>query len=135
MKKTDIDYISTRQEYDSVLACIDELRKEAIRLGMFESDMNNEYIREFGRLGKMCSEYEDEYLNILPLREANPLLNSIEEFSYKRKLKKKEVAELLGINESVFSQILSGKRKISISLAKKLYDRLNIDPAIILKYS
>lgn len=42
---------------------------------------------------------------------------------------------MLGINESVFSQIMNGKRHISLDIAKKLYTQLGIDPAIILKFA
>lgn len=135
MEKLNICCISTRGQYDSVRSRVDELIKEATRLDMLESGLDNEYIREIGRLAKMSAEYEDEYMNILPLREKNPLIQSIEDFFYKNNLKRKEVAELLEVNESVFSQIMCGKRKISLSFAKKLYEKLHIDPDLILKYS
>ena len=38
-----------------------------------------------------------------------------------------------GVNESVFSQIMNGKRKISVSLAKKLYTDLNINADLIIQ--
>lgn len=48
-------------------------------------------------------------------------------------MKRKEAAAVLGLNESVFSQIMNGKRKISTTLAKKLYTDLHIDADLILK--
>ncbi len=135
MEKLNINCILTREQYDAVRSRVNELIKEATKYGMLEPGMDNEYIREIGRLAKLSAEYEDNYMNILPLREKNPLIQNIEDFFSKRNMKRKEVAELLEINESVFSQIMSGKRKISLSLAKRLYEKMNIDPAIILKYS
>lgn len=135
MENVNICCISTREQYDSVRSRVNELIGEATKLGMLEPGADNEYLREIGRLAKMSAEYEDEYMNILPLREKNPLIQSIEDFFYKNNMRRKEVAELLGVNESVFSQIMSGKRKISLAFAKKLYEKLNIDPTLILKYS
>jgi HTH-type transcriptional regulator/antitoxin HigA len=50
-------------------------------------------------------------------------------------MKQKEGAKLLGINESVFSQILSGKRRITMPLAKRLHSKLGIDSDLILEYA
>lgn len=133
MKTLNIDCISSRDQYDTVRSRVNELIKEATKAGMLESGMDNEYIKEIGRLAKLSAEYEDNYMNILPLRQKNPLIQSIEDFSYSHNIKRKEVAELLDLNESVFSQIMSGKRKISMDLAKKLYKKLNIDPKTILE--
>ena len=47
--------------------------------------------------------------------------------------KRKEAADVLGINESVFSQIMNGKRKITTTLAKKLYTDLNFSADLILQ--
>lgn len=135
MKTLNISCISTREEYDLVRSRVNELINEATKLGMLESGMDNEYIKEISQLAKLSAEYEDNFMNILPLRQKNPLIQKIEEYFYANNMKRKEVAELLDINESVFSQIMNGKRKISLSLAKKLYEKLNIDPELILKYS
>lgn len=135
METLNIDCISTRDQYDTVRTRVNELINEATKKGMLEPGMDNEYIREIGRLAKMSAEYEDTYMNILPLRTKNPLIESMESYFYAHNLKRKEVAELLEINESVFSQIMNGKRKITMSLAKKLYEKLHIDADTILKYS
>lgn len=133
MKKVDIYCITTREEYDEVRNRVNELIKEATRKGMLEPNADNEYIREIGRLAKLSAEYEDNYLNILPLKVKNPLIKAIEDYFYSRDMKRKEAAATLGLNESVFSQIMNGKRKISASLAKKLYTDLHINADLILQ--
>lgn len=133
MKKVDIYCITTREEYDEVRNRVNELIKEATQKGMLEPNADNEYIREIGRLAKLCAEYEDNYLNILPLKVKNPLIKAIEDYFYSRDMKRKEAAATLGLNESVFSQIMNGKRKISASLAKKLYTDLHINADLILQ--
>lgn len=81
------------------------------------------------------AQYEDEYMNIMPLREKTPLIKCIEDYFYARNMKQKDGAKLLGINESVFSQILSGKRRITMPLAKRLHSKLGIDSDLILEYA
>ena len=133
MKKEAIICIKTREQYDKVQKRVNELIKEASQKGMLEPNMDNEYIREIGRLARLTADYEDEYLNIMPLKEKNPLIHAIEDYFYSRNMKRKEAAQELGLNESVFSQIMNGKRKISAALAKKLYTDLNISADLILQ--
>ena len=133
MKTLTIDCISTREQFDIVRSRLNELIAEATKKRMLEPGMDNDYIREISRLANMSADYEDMYMDLTPLREKNPLIQEIETFYYSRNMKRKEVAELLEVNESVFSQIMNGKRKISIDLAKRLYKKLNIDPKTILE--
>ena len=112
---------------------MNRLIKEATQKGMLEPGADNDYVREISRLAKLSADYEDNYLNVLPLRVKNPLIQALEDYFYGRNLKRKEAAELLGVNESVFSQIMNGKRKISATLAKKLYMDFHIDANLILQ--
>ena len=118
MDKKDINCITTREQYDEMRARVNELINEATAKGLLEPDADNEYIREIGKLAKLTAEYEDNYMNILPLKAKNPLIKAIEDYFYARNMKRKEAADVLGINESVFSQIMNGKRKITTNLAK-----------------
>ena len=127
--------LTTRQEYDEMKAIVEALISEATEKGMLEPEMDNEYTRQISELSKLMATYEDEYMNILPLREKTPLIRSIEDYFYARNMKQKEGAQLLGINESVFSQILSGKRRITMPIAKRLHSKLGINADMILEYS
>ena len=127
--------LTTRQEYDEVKAVVEALIAEATAKGMLEPEMDNEYTRQIAELSKQMAQYEDEYMNIMPLREKTPLIKSIEDYFYARNMKQKDGAKLLGINESVFSQILSGKRRITMPLAKRLHSKLGIDSDLILEYA
>lgn len=133
METKDISCVTSRAQYDEVRTRVNELIKEATQKGMLEPDADNEYIREIARLAKLSAEYEDNYMNILPLKIKNPLIKAIEDYFYAKNMKRKEAAEVLGINESVFSQIMNGKRKITAPLAKKLYKDLNINADLILE--
>lgn len=133
MRKDAVNCITTREQYDEVRNRVNELIKEATQKGMLEPNADNEYIREIARLAKLSADYEDEYLNILPLKVKNPLIKAIEDYFYSKDMKRKDAAAALGLNESVFSQIMNGKRKISAALAKKLYTDLHIDADLILQ--
>ena len=127
--------LTTRQEYDEVKAIVETLIAEATAKGMLEPEMDNEYTRQIAEMSKQMAQYEDEYMNIMPLREKTPLIKCIEDYFYARNMKQKDGAKLLGINESVFSQILSGKRRITMPLAKRLHSKLGIDSDLILEYA
>ena len=127
--------LTTKQEYDETKAIVEALISEATEKGMLEPEMDNEYTRQISELSKLMATYEDEYMDILPLREKTPLIRSIEDYFYARNMKQKEGAQLLGINESVFSQILSGKRRITMPIAKRLHSKLGISADMILEYS
>lgn len=127
--------LTTRKQYDDVKARVEQLIAEATQKGMLEPDMDNAYTQEIAELSKQMAAYEDEYLNILPLRQKSPLIASIEDYFYTHGLKQKDGAKLLGVNESQFSLIMSGRRRISMSFAKRLRSKMGIDANLILDYA
>jgi HTH-type transcriptional regulator/antitoxin HigA len=52
---------------------------------------------------------------------------------YERNLKQKDMAMLLGISATRLSEVMQGKRKVNMDLAKRLYPVLEIDAAFILE--
>lgn len=50
-------------------------------------------------------------------------------------LRQKDGARLLGVNESAFSQVMSGRRRITMPLAKRLHSQLGISADMILEYA
>lgn len=130
-----MEKLTTRKQYDEVKAHVEQLIAEATAKGMLEPEMDNAYTQEIAQLSKQMAQYEDEYLNILPLRQKSPLIASIEEYFIAHGLRQKDVAKLLGVNESQFSQIMSGRRRISMSFAKRLHSKLGINADLILEYA
>ena len=130
-----MEKLTTRQQYDETKARAEQLIAEATDKGMLEPDMDNVYTQEIGKLSRLMAEYEDDYLNILPLRQKSPLISTIEDYFYAHGMKQKEGAKLLGVNESQFSQIMSGRRKISMTFAKRLHKKMGIDANLILEYA
>jgi antitoxin component HigA of HigAB toxin-antitoxin module len=130
-----MEKLTTREQYDEVKAQVEKLIAEATAKGMLEPGMDNTYTQEIARLSKQMADYEDEYLNILPLRRKSPLIATIEAYFYAHDMRQKDGARLLGVNESQFSQIMSGRRRISMSFAKRLHSKMGIDASLILEYA
>lgn len=65
MTAKDIESITTLEQYNEIRNRLNELINEATEKGMLESDADNEYIREIGRLAQLTSKYEDNYMDIL----------------------------------------------------------------------
>ena len=67
-----MEKLTTRQQYDEVKSRVEQLIAEATQKGMLEPDMDNDYTREISLLSQQMATYEDEYLNVLPLRQKSP---------------------------------------------------------------
>lgn len=130
MKK--IEKIISKKQYNEVLAYVRALTEEIIKSGTQEKTHQTEEIKY---LGALLSEYENANLDLSPLKVKNPLIIAIEKEMYRRNLKQKQTAELLEIKENTFSQILSGKRNVSMKVAKRLNKTLKIDANTILQFA
>jgi antitoxin component HigA of HigAB toxin-antitoxin module len=81
MNLKNLTEIKTAEQYEAVCERVDELINEASEKGLLESDYDNEYTREIGRLSRMGSIYEDEYMVFenIKVNKKLPLIRSIEE--------------------------------------------------------
>ena len=132
-----IKKIDTAQQYEAVRVRVNELIQEASEKGLLESEYDNDYTREIGRLSYLGAIYENEYMKFehIKIRKKSPLIKSIEDEMYSRNIKQKELADMLGINEPTLSQIMRQKRSISMKTAKKLHTLLHIEPKLIIDYA
>jgi predicted XRE-type DNA-binding protein len=138
MKKQfkNITKIESKELFNQVSTYCDNLINEATANGSLdEQGADNAYTREIGRVSNLCADYETNFITFKALKFKSPLVNNIEEELAKRALKQRQAAELLDVKETSFSQILSGKRRVSMRLAKQLYKVFNIDPKLILEYA
>ena len=135
-KFEDIIKINSFELFEQISAYVDDLISEATTNGALNvSGADNEYTREIGRVGNLCADYERMYYKSKALKFKSPLVVSIEKELGKRHLKQRQAAELLEVKESTFSQIMTGKRPVSMKMAKRLYKVFCIDPKLILEYS
>ena len=98
-------------------------------------EADNEYTRLIGRVDCMRADYESLHMKFTNLKFKSPLIVSIENEMEKWHIKQSQAAILLDVKESTFSQIMTGKRPVSMRIAKRLYKQLNIDPQVILEFA
>jgi len=135
-KFENITVINELELYEKAMIYVDSLINEATTNGALdEQDADNEYTREIGRIGNMCADYESAYMTFKHLKFKSPLVIGIQKELHIRSLKQREAAEMLDVKESTFSQIIRGKRPVSMQMAKRLYKVFNIDPKLILEYA
>lgn len=135
-KFIEVTEIHTLELFNQVSEYTDTLIDEATENGaLVDPEADNEYTREIGRVGILCADYESLHLKFEHIKFKSPLVVSIENEMKKRHIKQRQTAELLDVKESTFSQIMTGKRPVSMRMAKRLYKELNIDPGLILEFS
>jgi len=135
-KFEDIIKIDSKELFEKISAYTDDLIKEATSNGALNiPGADNEYTQEIGRVGTLCADYESLHYKSKVLKFKSPLVVSIEKELNNRRLKQRQAAELLEVKESTFSQVMTGKRPVSMKMAKRLYKIFSIDPKLILEYS
>ena len=95
-KFENITELNTRQEYDEALAYTKSLIVEATQKGFLSApDIDNEYVREIGRIGNICADYEDTKMqfNHITVRGRPPLVSVQQGEMYKRDIKHKLILE------------------------------------------
>ena len=111
-------------EYKQETKRMEELLKILTKNGSLSSEQQI----ELDELSDRIADYEETNFPF----EVESLKEMIELRMYQRKLKQKDVAQILGTTPSRISEILNGKRNLTLELAKGLYNKLNIDPKLIL---
>ncbi|GHT57855.1 hypothetical protein FACS18945_3020 [Bacteroidia bacterium] len=130
--------IANAKDYESAMAYIKKLIAEATSNGALATpDADNEYVREIARIGRLCANYEDAAMQFkqITVRGRSPLVRALQEEMYKRDIRQKDIANLIGVNDAVFSLFMTGKRHLSMTSARKLHQKLHIDPKLILEYA
>ncbi|MFC3560491.1 helix-turn-helix domain-containing protein [Pedobacter jamesrossensis] len=113
--------IKTEKEYDNALAHVYELMQTNIIEGSAISD-------ELEILSLLVKEYE---LVHYPVSYPNPI-EAIKFRMEQMNLSENELSKLLG-TRSRKSEVLSGKRKLSLSMIRKLTDILHIPAEVLIQ--
>ncbi len=127
MGSTEIKY---RKEYDEVMEQIEVLLHKSTQLGGFDKLSSLEKQR-LTALSLQAEHYEDS-LSLMPIKVPKTLEEMLRYKMYEKDMKQKQLASILGISEAFISGLLSGKRKLTIDLAKKLHVKLGIDAEFLL---
>ena len=81
----------------------------------------------------LLAETWEDGIPLMPIRQPRTLTEMLELKMYERKMKQKDLAAMLGITATRLSEVMKGKRKVNMDLAKRLYKVLHIDAAFILE--
>ena len=117
--------IKTEKEYEAAMARIDELLPLTWEEGVPEDSPEN---IELNLLSELVAEYEDIHY---PIGKPS-LIDIIKLRMYEMGLSQKAIAALLGISEPRMSEIMHGKTEPSLSLARTMSQKLNIDANVVL---
>ena len=113
--------IKTEDQYNKALARVYELMQGGVKEDSIESD-------ELEVLSILVKEYEIDHY---PIPSPNPL-EAIKFRLDQMGLSEKELGEILGYR-SRKSEILSGKRKLSLAMIRKLNEVLHIPAEILIQ--
>ena len=111
-------YIDTNLRLEELINVVDD-----------NTPMDNPLAIEFISISDFIEQYENLHFNMgLP-----SLQEMIELRMFEMGLKRKDLATLLNTSASRISDYLNGKREITLTVAKALHQKLNIDSDIILQ--
>ena len=120
----------TETKYEKVQLQIEALLQKSINNGGFKA-LSYDEVALLNKLSLTAEQYEDN-LQMMPIKTPTTLVEMIRFKMFEMNLKQKQLANLLEISETRSSELLCGKRKLNLELAKKLYQKLNIDAAFLL---
>jgi len=113
--------IKTKKQYKAYLA-------KAFDLMQLELPSNSKESDELELLSILIEQYEKENYPIEPPHPIDAILFRLDQMN----MKKSELAKILG-TRSRASEILSGKRKLSLSMIRKLNKVLDIPAEVLIK--
>ncbi len=117
--------INTDNHYHQAMAVIETYLVKGSE-SLTEADL-----AELQRLSLLVEKYEEVHYP-MPVEPAT-MPEMIKLRMFQENLKQKDTATLLGITETRLSEVLTGKRKVNMDLAKRLHEKLKIRPEFIFK--
>ena len=123
--------IENIDQYIDTMNLVEGLIQKATKQGGISTLSENEE-EELNNLSLLVAEYEDS-IPVFPIKKPQSIPDMVKIKMMQLNVKQKEMAKLLNIPESKLSEVLSGKRRVNIDLAKKLHQILKIDANFILQ--
>ena len=123
--------ISSDDEYRQVMDRIESYLSRATAQGGGQT-LSLKEKEDLKHLSLLAESWEDG-IPIMPLKQPQNIVEMLEFKMFERKLKQKELAEALGISPTRLSEVMQGKRKVNMDLAKRLHSVLKVDAGFILE--
>ena len=126
-----IEKITTHDDYVDVINRIEKHLQKVTQLGGFAT-LSEAEAEELATLSVLAEQYENA-IPVFPIRPPQTLPEMLRLKMMQLNVKQKVMAKMLHISESKLSDVLTGKRRVDIDLAKKLYEILKIEAEFILQ--
>lgn len=117
--------ITSERDYNEAMELIE------VFLAKGSAKMTEADLGELQRLSLLAEQYEDVHYP-MPIEPAT-LPEMIRLRMFQENMKQKDTAKTLGISETRLSEVLTGKRRVNMDLAKRLHEKLRIRAEFILK--
>ncbi|RZJ99511.1 MAG: helix-turn-helix domain-containing protein [Flavobacterium sp.] len=117
--------IKSEKAYNTAMAEIDTLMKKG------ENNLTNVEANKLKAMALAAEAYEKTLYKIPTPKTLEGL---VELKMFERRLKQKELAQLLGIGEAKLSQILNRKREPDVAFLKAVHKKLGVDGNVLLEY-
>jgi HTH-type transcriptional regulator / antitoxin HigA len=120
-----INQITSEIDYKDALGAIETFLQKGF------NELTDSENKELQRISLLIEKYEMVHYP-LPFKPQS-IEDMIKIRMIEKKLKQNETAKLLGISTTRLSEVLHGKRRVNIDLAKRLNKILNIDAQFLLE--
>lgn len=124
---------TTYADYQQLMAQIETLLQKATAGGGF-AVLSSDEAMELAQLSEWAEAYEHS-IPLMPIKVPQSIAEMIEFKMYEKKMKQREMAQLLEVPETRLSEILRGKRRVNLVMAKTLRTKLKIDADFILEHA
>ena len=124
--------IQTEADYRAVQVEVEAYLQKATQGGGFAS-LSEQDDQELLRLSHLMRAYEQA--NYPMPSQPQTLAGMIALKMFERKLKQKDLAELLEVEAPRVSELLRGKRRLNLEMARQLYKKLGISAEFILEHA
>ncbi len=114
---SEIQYVRIMERIEELLKLVDN-----------DTPLTDKNMVELELLSLLVVEYEELHYPIEP----STLIEMLQERMSEMKLSQKEVAELLGVSPPRISEYLNGKSEPTLKVVRLMYQKLDIDPEILL---
>lgn len=124
---------TTYIDYQQLMAQIEIFLQKATAGGGFTA-LSPDEAAKLAQLSEWAEAYEDR-IPLMPIKVPQSIPEMIEFKMYEKKMKQREMAQLLEVPETRLSEILRGKRRVNLDMAKTLRTKLKIDADFILEHA
>ncbi len=123
LKSTEMK-IATNSQYHEALARIEKHIEKGF------DNLSEKETEDLKQISLAVEAYEQKKY---PMPVETTIPDLLEDYMHENKINKAQLSKLLEVPNSTISEIINGKKRINLSIAKKLHQKLNIDGNFLLE--